>query len=208
VELAALQEPADRRVEGLVRREEAGADPLLRVAQERAELEDRERPEVAADTGAAVEDRAAARQLDRERDQQRHGEQQEEAGSGDRHLPPPPPAPVGPEPEVAARRVEALGSLCTQADHGASGLACDASSPRRELATAATSLRTRSSHTTSTSSAQMARLWSTRRVMCSATSRPTAAGSKSPWRRSRDGASRSWRSEEHTSELQSPDHLV
>src|SRR5438874_2521665 len=191
VELAALEEATDRRVERLVRRQEPRADPPFRIHEQCPELVDRERPEVAANAAAAVEDRSAARELDREGDEQRDGEQDEQPRDGDRHLPPAAPSAVRPEAELAPRRLE-IRALDTEADHEAP-IRPSAACARRGASppTAGRTACTASYQRTSTSSAQMARLWSARRVMCSVTRRPTAAGSSSPSRRSRAGASTS-----------------
>src|SRR5262245_19398600 len=87
VELVAAEEAADRGVERVAGRDEAGPDALLGVGQQGAELVDRERLHAAPDPGAAVEDRAPARELDRDRYDERHREKRDEANRRQRELP-------------------------------------------------------------------------------------------------------------------------
>src|SRR5207302_578813 len=85
VELRRPQPGADHRSLGTrpldELRTEVGAEPRLRAAPERPELEHREDASPAADPLAAVEERPPARQQDetRDRDRQRQREEEEEA---------------------------------------------------------------------------------------------------------------------------------
>ena len=88
VELGALQEATDGRVESVARRQQARPDPGLGIDQQRAKLVDAERLHVAADACALVQHGAAARELGCQRDRQRDGERHQEPRGGDQHLPP------------------------------------------------------------------------------------------------------------------------
>ena len=78
IELPLLEELADRRIDRIPFREEARADLLLGIHLECAELEDVEDALVLAHPLPAIEDGAAAAELDAEGDEQHDRRQQEE----------------------------------------------------------------------------------------------------------------------------------
>ncbi len=87
VELGALQHAPDARVEPVRVLEQARADPLLGADLERTELVDREHLGAAAETLAAIQDRALARELDADRDDEGERRQQHETDDRGQALP-------------------------------------------------------------------------------------------------------------------------
>ena len=126
VELRALQEAADRRVERIARREQARADPLLGVDQQRPELEDVERLHVPADARAPVEHRARGSSASsRPRWRARRAARSRRPSAGDQRSATSGSTPSGRRPRVAelvpAGRAT-LNSLRFEGDHVASPL--------------------------------------------------------------------------------------
>jgi hypothetical protein len=78
VELGALQHAADARVEPVRMLEQARADALLRAHLERPELVDREDLGAPTKAFASIQDRALARQLDADGDDECERRQQDE----------------------------------------------------------------------------------------------------------------------------------
>jgi hypothetical protein len=194
VELVAAEKAADRRVERVAGGHEARADALLGVDEQRPELVDRERLETAPDPRPAIEHGTAARELDGERDHERDRRQRDEADRRHGDLPEPGEPALGERRDREGGRSGVLHILLLQrfeSRHGVvsvgMGVGWDEEADGAGLAPRSTS----SYQTTKKSRAQTARLWSASRRTCARTRRPTASGSKSPWRRRRAGESSS-----------------